>query len=75
MPTTFRLEAPIEERLDALSKRTGRTKSYYLRELIVNGIDDLENYYLTVSATERARKNKEIIPASQTRRTTARITA
>ncbi len=64
MPTTFRLDPPTEERLDALAKRTGRTKSYYLRELIVNGIDDLERYY-----AERVRRGGQVIPAPPARRT------
>jgi RHH-type rel operon transcriptional repressor/antitoxin RelB len=42
----IRLSADIEKRLDELSKKTGRTKTYYAREAIVAYIDDLEDYYL-----------------------------
>jgi RHH-type rel operon transcriptional repressor/antitoxin RelB len=42
----LRLPPEIEERLDALAKKTGRTKSYYAREAIVRQIEDIEDYYL-----------------------------
>ena len=59
MPTSIRLEPEIEARLDALAARTGRTKAYYLRELIQNGIDDLEDYYAAVEISERVRRGEE----------------
>ena len=42
----LRLPADLEARLDALARKTGRTKSYYAREAIVEHIDDLEDLYL-----------------------------
>lgn len=42
----LRLPDDIEARLDALAKKTGRTKSFYAREAIVEFIDDLEDLYL-----------------------------
>jgi len=42
----LRLPADIEARLDALAKRTGRSKSYYAREAIIAHLDDLEDIYL-----------------------------
>lgn len=41
-----RLPEEIEQRLDALAKATGRTKSYYVREAILEYLDDLEDLYL-----------------------------
>ncbi|MGD0293204.1 MAG: DUF6290 family protein [Terracidiphilus sp.] len=41
----IRLPAEIEKRLDALAKQTGRTKSYYAREAILEHLDDLEDIY------------------------------
>ena len=46
MPTSIRLEPAIEQRLDLLAQMTGRTKAYYLRELVTNGLDDLEDLYI-----------------------------
>ncbi len=42
----LRLPEDIEKRLAALAKKTGRTKSFYAREAIMEHIEDLEDYYL-----------------------------
>jgi RHH-type rel operon transcriptional repressor/antitoxin RelB len=42
----IRLPEAIEKRLDALAKETGRTKSFYVREAILEHLDDLEDIYL-----------------------------
>jgi RHH-type transcriptional regulator, rel operon repressor / antitoxin RelB len=41
-----RLPESIESRLERLAAKTGRTKTYYVREAILNQLDDLEDYYL-----------------------------
>ena len=46
MATSIRLSPEAEERLDLLAAQTGRTKAFYLRQIIENGLDDLEDYYL-----------------------------
>jgi RHH-type rel operon transcriptional repressor/antitoxin RelB len=46
MATSIRLDPAIEQRLDRLVRLTGRTKAYYLRELVTDGLDDLEDVYL-----------------------------
>jgi RHH-type rel operon transcriptional repressor/antitoxin RelB len=46
MATSVRLDPVIEQRLDHLAAVTGRTKAFYLRELVVGGLDDLEDLYL-----------------------------
>jgi RHH-type transcriptional regulator, rel operon repressor / antitoxin RelB len=43
---TVRLPGDIEKRLDLLAKRTGRTKSFYVRQAILRHLDDLEDYFL-----------------------------
>jgi RHH-type rel operon transcriptional repressor/antitoxin RelB len=42
----IRLPEDIENRLDALAKATGRSKTYYAREAILEHLDDLEDLYL-----------------------------
>lgn len=42
----IRLPPEIEERLEKLAKRAGRTKSFYAREAILEYLDDLEDLYL-----------------------------
>jgi RHH-type transcriptional regulator, rel operon repressor / antitoxin RelB len=59
MATSIRLPEEIESRLDALAEKTGRTKAFYIREMILNQIDDLEDYYLAAQVLERVRKGQE----------------
>ena len=59
MATSIRLDAETEQRLDRLSAETGRTKAFYLRELIERGLEDLEDYYLGMEVIERLRKGEE----------------
>jgi RHH-type rel operon transcriptional repressor/antitoxin RelB len=54
----LRLPPEIEKRLDALAKKTGRTKSFYAREAILRHIEDLEDYHL--AKRRLARKSKGI---------------
>ena len=42
----IRLPQEIENRLTALAAATGRTKTFYAREAILEHIDDLEDLYL-----------------------------
>ena len=39
----LRLPPEIEARLDALARKTGRSKSYYAREAILRQIEDIED--------------------------------
>ena len=42
-----------------LASHTGRTKAYYLREIIEQGLGDMEDYYLAADVLERVRKGQE----------------
>ncbi|GGG94400.1 TraY domain-containing protein [Silvibacterium dinghuense] len=42
----IRLPEELEERLEKLAKRTGRTKTFYAREAILAHLDQLEDLYL-----------------------------
>jgi RHH-type rel operon transcriptional repressor/antitoxin RelB len=64
MATSIRLDPVTEQRLDRLAAQTGRTKAYYLRELVKNGLDDLEDYYLADATMERVRKGEEKVYSS-----------
>jgi RHH-type rel operon transcriptional repressor/antitoxin RelB len=59
MATSVRLAQETEKRLDFLASNTGRTKAYYLREIIEQGIEEIEDYYLAASVLERVRKGQE----------------
>jgi len=64
MPTSIRLSPEAEKRLDFLVTQTGRTKAFYLRQIIESGLDDLEDYYLAADVLERVRKGTEKVHSS-----------
>ncbi len=63
MATSIRLANETEARLNFLAAHTGRSKAFYLRELIENGLADLEDYYLAADVLERVRKGEERVHA------------
>lgn len=65
MPTSIRLAPDIEARLDALASRTGRTKAYYLRELVERGLEDMEDYYSAMDVMDRIRRGEEDVLSSE----------
>lgn len=58
MPTTIRLKPETEARLDVLARETGRSKAFYLRHLIEDNLDDLEDIYLAEKRLEDLRAGK-----------------
>jgi RHH-type rel operon transcriptional repressor/antitoxin RelB len=42
--------------------RTGRTKTFYVREAILEHLDDLEDMYLAEPVLERIRGGEQTIP-------------
>ncbi len=57
-----RLPQEIEARLDKLAKLTGRTKTFYVREAILDHLDDLEDAYI---AEERLKNLGKTISLSE----------
>lgn len=55
----LRLPEEIEDRLDSLARRTGRTKSFYAREAILQHLEDLEDLYLAEQTLLRIRSGEE----------------
>lgn len=55
----IRLPAEVEHRLDALAKATGRTKTFYAREAILEHLDELEDLYLAEQRLIDVRAGKE----------------
>ncbi len=54
----IRLPPDIEARLAELAKRTGRSKSFYVREAILNHLDELEDLYLAESRLDNLREGR-----------------
>ncbi|MES2297776.1 MAG: DUF6290 family protein [Pseudomonadota bacterium] len=55
----IRLPEEIEARLDKLAKRTGRSKTFYAREAILEHLDDLEDLYLAEQVVRRIHSGEE----------------
>lgn len=55
----IRLPEEIEARLDNLAKRTGRSKTFYARQAILEHLDDLEDLYLAEQVVRRIRDGEE----------------
>ena len=51
-----RLPEEIETRLADLAAKTGRTKTYYAREAIVEHLDEMEDRYLAIDRLENRGK-------------------
>jgi RHH-type transcriptional regulator, rel operon repressor / antitoxin RelB len=65
----IRLPEKIEKRLDHLAKRTGRTKTYYAREAILQHLDDLEDIYLAEKELQAIRSSRvKTIPLDEVMR-------
>lgn len=50
----IRIPKALEKRLDNLAKSTGRTKTYYAQQAIIEQLDDLEDLYLAERRLEDA---------------------
>jgi RHH-type transcriptional regulator, rel operon repressor / antitoxin RelB len=46
MPLSIRLPPDIEDRLDSLAAKTGRSKTFYVTEAIREHLADIEDVYL-----------------------------
>ena len=57
MSISIRLDHDTEARLERLAKKTGRSKTYYIREAILDHIDDLEDIYLSLKRLEKPSKS------------------
>ncbi len=60
-----RLPPEVEKRLKKLARKTGRTRTFYVREAILQHLDDLENYYLAV---QRFEENLPGVPLQEVER-------
>lgn len=56
MSLSIRLEADIEQRLENLAQKTGRSKSFYVREAIIEHLEQLEDTYLALLRLEKPAK-------------------
>lgn len=52
----IRLPEEIEARLTELANKTGRTKTFYAKEAILEHLDDMEDKYLAINRLENPGK-------------------
>ena len=64
MTTSVELSLEFEERLDLLAVHSGRSKPTLLGEIIERGMEDIEDYYLSVEVLERISIGKEPVYSS-----------
>ena len=55
-----RLPEDIERRLAELAARTGRTKTFYVREAVVEYLDEMEERYISIERLERPAKRRTL---------------
>jgi RHH-type rel operon transcriptional repressor/antitoxin RelB len=48
----IRISSDIENRLQSLAHKTGRTKTYYAREALLRFIEEMEDEYLALARLE-----------------------
>jgi RHH-type rel operon transcriptional repressor/antitoxin RelB len=66
MTYSIRLPHEIEDRLESLSVLTGRSKSFYVKEAIIEHLDDIEDVYLAEKRLEDIRAGRtQTIPLKQ----------
>jgi len=58
MAISIRLPEEVENRLSQLASLTGRSKTYYIREAIVEHLDDMEDLYLAERELEEIRAGR-----------------
>ncbi|WP_064694111.1 type II toxin-antitoxin system RelB family antitoxin [Rhizobium aegyptiacum] len=62
----LQLPPDIEARLTKLSRRTGRSKSFYARQAIIEQLDDLEDIYLAEKRLEELRRSEsDTVPLAE----------
>lgn len=64
MTTSVKLTQEIEERLNFLAKETGRAKSFYIKQMVEDNIDAIEDCYLAEATLKRIRSGKEQVLTS-----------
>ena len=63
MPSV-RIPEDLENRLNTLARRTGRSKNSFVREALLHQLDDIEDYYLGMETLERIRNGEEKLYSS-----------
>jgi RHH-type rel operon transcriptional repressor/antitoxin RelB len=58
MSTTIKLDPDIDARLEELARATGRSKDFYVTEMIKQGMEELEDAYLGALEAEKVHRGE-----------------
>ena len=58
-PLSIRLDPQLDARLERLARKTGRTKSFYIKQAVEDHLEDLEDLYLAQRIVARVESAKE----------------
>ncbi len=68
-PFSIRLDAELDARLERIARRTGRSKSFYVKQALEQQIEDIEDLYLARSVAKRVADGRErLIPLDELER-------
>lgn len=68
-PFSIRLDAELDARLERIARRTGRSKSFYVKQALEQQIEDMEDLYLARSVAKRVADGRErLIPLDELER-------
>ncbi len=56
MPISVRFDEEVEARLMSLAKVTGRSMSYYVREAVIEKLEEMEDIYIAEKRLENTGK-------------------
>lgn len=65
MRTVVELTPDIEQRLEALAARTGRSKREQLQDIIAQGVEDMEDYYQAAEVLKRVQQGQERVYSAE----------
>jgi len=65
MPISVRLPNDMEQRLADLATKTGRKKSFYIKEALVNYLEDLEDIYYAEKTLADIKAGREPVISMQ----------
>ena len=62
---SVRLGEELEQRLEALAKATGRSKTYYVREALISKLEDMEDVYMAEMVLERIASGEDKVISAE----------
>jgi len=65
MPISVRLPNDMEQRLADLATKTGRKKSFYIKEALMNYLEDLEDIYYAEKTLADIKAGRERVISMQ----------